>query len=412
MYSQASTQQIQIEERKKETMGLMEKPPTILFPLLPRNLVSSVLISADKSLFYLSERYKLLKMIRYLVVTCFLFFLKLIPSSIPTNLLSLSLQTDENYSFKTDKNDAYAVAGVGIGDSGISRALSQLLASVNDIPVSSRKYEIVRSLAERLIEENCREGIEALREMNRVVLSAAFSRTLCQLEAAMAEHDRVGLDGSVARPVRWLDRYQVVRVLRAVRSVGDGVWGRAGKGVVRDVNRSGNSAEKMAAELLWLAQKLAACGFADEAVEKWASASNLASVSLLAEPRLQGSVVKVTAFLFNQARNIRVEEDREESSKEKRSQTKMKMITSWLPLLCRGSNGSDVPVLSIGERAELEKILEDAIEKLEEEEQEQVLSLWLHHFTYCPSSDWPNLHASYVRWCTASRKALCSHLSI
>ncbi|MBA0630988.1 hypothetical protein Godav_003028, partial [Gossypium davidsonii] len=180
----------------------MEKPPTILSPLLLRNLVSSVLISADKSLFYLSERYKLLKMIRYLVVTCFLFFLKLIPSSIPTNLLSLSLQPDENYSFKTHKNDAYAVS-VGIGDSGISRALSQLLASVNDIPVSSRKYEIVRSLAERLIEENCREGIEALREMNRVVLSAAFSRTLCQLEAAMAENDRVGLDGSVARPVQY-----------------------------------------------------------------------------------------------------------------------------------------------------------------------------------------------------------------
>ncbi|KAA3463569.1 1,8-cineole synthase [Gossypium australe] len=407
MFSQASTQQIQIEERKKETMGLMEKPPTILFPLLLHNLVSSVLISADKSLFYLSERYKLLKMIRYLVVNCFLFFLKLIPSSIPTNLLSLSLQPDKNYSFKTHKNGDYAAAGVGIGDSGISRALSQLLASVNDIPVSSRKYEIVRSLAERLIEENCREGIEALREMNRVVLSAAFSRTLCQLEAAMAEHDRVGLDGSVARPVQ----YQVVRVLLAVRSVGDGVWGTAGKRVVRDGNRSGNSAEKMAAELLWLAQKLAACGFADEAVEKWASASNLASLSLLAEPRLQASLVKVTAFLFNQAKNIRVEEDREESSKEKCSQTNMKMITSWLPLLCRGSNGSDVPVLSISERADLEKILEDAIEKLEGEEQEQVLSVWLHHFTYCPSSDWPNLYASYARWCTASRKALCSHLS-
>ncbi|KAL4323481.1 hypothetical protein GQ457_11G002220 [Hibiscus cannabinus] len=61
-----------------------------------------------------------------------------------------------------------------------------------------------------------------------------------------------------------------------------------------DVNRSGNSAEKLAVELLWLAEKMVACGFGEEAVERWASASNLASLSLLAEPRLQGSLVKVS----------------------------------------------------------------------------------------------------------------------
>ncbi|KAK8561379.1 hypothetical protein V6N12_048451 [Hibiscus sabdariffa] len=335
-------------------MGLMENPPTILLPLLLRNLLFHVLFYADKSLFYLSERYTLLKIVRYFVVTCFLFFLKFIPSNLR------SLQADD-YSFKPRKTDVYAVgvaSGSGIGDSGIARALSQLLSSVNDIPVSSRKYEIVRSLAEWLIEENNREGVEALGEVNRVVLSAAFSRTLCQLEAAMAEltHGKVGYDGG---PVQ----YQMIRVLKAVRSVGDGVWSsRVGSGV-EDGNRSENSAEKLAAELLWLAQKLASCGYADEAVERWASASNLASLSLTAEQRLQGSLVKVSA-----------------------------------------SNGSDMPVLSINERAELEKVLEDAIDKLEGEEQERVLSLWLHHFTYCASSDWPNLYASYARWCTTSRK--------
>ena len=102
-------------------------------------------------------------------------------------------------------------------------------------------------------------------------------------------------------------------------------------------------------------------------------------------------------------------EETEESNKESHRQTKMKMLTSWLPLLCRASNGTDVPVLSISERAELKKVLEETIEMLEQEEQEQVLSLWLHHFTYCPSSDWPNLLASYAHWCTTSRKLLCLH---
>ena len=97
--------------------------------------------------------------------------------------------------------------------------------------------------------------------------------------------------------------------------------------------------------------------------------------------------------------------EQEDETKKEQRQTNMKMLMSWLPLLCRGSNGTDTPVLSINERAELEKVLEEIIEMLEkEEEQEKVLSLWLYHFTYCSSSDWPNLLASYTRWCTTSRK--------
>ncbi|KAK7825652.1 hypothetical protein CFP56_032930 [Quercus suber] len=166
------------------------------------------------------------------------------------------------------------------------------------------------------------------------------------------------------------------------------------------------SGEKLAAELLWLAQKLVACGCAEEAVSKWAVASNLAWLGLWAQPRLQGSLVKISAFLFKQAKILGLYEI-EESKKEQQRQTKKKMLLSWLPLLCRASNGTDVPILSMSERVELEKVLEESIEMLEQEEdQEQVLSLWLHHFTYCPSSDWPNLHASYTRWCNASRKLL------
>ncbi|XP_022725879.1 uncharacterized protein LOC111282164 isoform X3 [Durio zibethinus] len=279
--------QYQKKERNKENLSMMEISATAIAPLLLRNMVTSIFIYADKFLLTLAEKYKLLEIIRYLVITSFLFFLRLFPSLFPSDLQS---QQSHDHKFKPPQNDSYVVAS-GVGDSGIARALSQLLSSITDIPVSSRKYEIVRSLAERLIEENNREDIEALREVNRKVLSAALSRTLCQLEAAMVElgQDRVGHDGAGPGPVQ----YRLNRVLRAVRSVGDGVWTRVGR-VREDVNRSGNSAEKLAAELLWLAQKLAACGFEEEAVERWASASNLAWLSLLAGPRLQASLVKVT----------------------------------------------------------------------------------------------------------------------
>ncbi|GMJ03456.1 hypothetical protein like AT5G64230 [Hibiscus trionum] len=376
-------------------MGMMENSAIVIPSLLLQNTVISLLIYADKSSLILAEKYRLIEIFRYLLITSFLFFSRLFPSLFPS--YSLSLRAD-GCSFNP-RQSKYVITESEIGDSGIARALLQLLSSVNDIPVSSRKYGIVRSLAEKLIEDNNREDIEALRRINRTVLSSAFSMTLCRVEAAMVE---LGQDGVVGRAVSGLVHYQLNRVLRVVRSVGDGVWGRVRRGR-EGVNRSGISAEKLAAELLWLAEKLAACGFEEEAVERWASASNLARVSLLAEPRLQGSLVKVSAFLFKQAKYMGLE-DTDEASKDRSRQMKMKMLTSWLPLLCRASNGTDMPVLSLSERVELEKILEVAIEMLRHVEQEQVLSLWLHHFTLCPSSDWPNLLASYARWCTTSRK--------
>ncbi|KAM3742353.1 hypothetical protein ACB098_07G063600 [Castanea mollissima] len=361
-------------------------------PLLLRNLLTTLFIYADKSVINLAEKYKLLELIRYTLYASFLFLLRILPSFFP----SLLNPIPQNPTTKKADNNY-----VPAGDSGISRALSQLLSIVNDIPVSSRKYEVVRSLAEKLIDENNREGSQALREVNRTVLSLAFDRTLTQLEAAVVEkggqEDRAGDGGSGSGPVE----YKLSRVLKAVRRFGTGKKSPVG------MNRlEACSAEKLAAELLWLAQKLVSCGCVEEAVSKWAVASNLAWLGLWAEPRLQGSLVKISAFLFKQSKELGLYEI-EESKKEQQKQTKKKMLLSWLPLLCRASNGTDVPILSLSERVELERVLEESIEMLEqEEEQEQVLSLWLDHFTHCPSSDWPNLHASYTRWCNASRKLL------
>ncbi|KAJ4827449.1 hypothetical protein Tsubulata_032968 [Turnera subulata] len=382
-------------------MGLKESSYTTIPPLLLRNLVTGIFFYADKSLLNLSERYKLLEHIRYLLSSSFVFFLRILPSLFP------SLIPGDPEHNPPEKDHSYAPAcGGGNGttpDSGISRALSQLLSIVNDIPVSSRKYEVVRSLAETLIDENNEENVEALREVNRSVLSAAFARTLSQLEAGMGELGYDQAENTGSGPVPGI--FRLNRVLKAVRSVGEGTWTWAGKGRVVGLNRSRNSAEKLAAELLWLAQKLAACGYVEEAVLRWASASNLAWLALSAEPRLQGSLVKASAFLMKQAKDLGLEET-EEAKKEQQRRTKMRMLMSWLPLLCCASNGTDVPVLSTSERAELQKILEEIIGRLEQEEQEQVLSLWLHHYTYCSSSDWPNLNASYARWSNASRKLL------
>ncbi|CAN4107970.1 unnamed protein product [Withania somnifera] len=364
---------------------MTESSSSSVTPLILRNMLTSAFIFADKPFILLAERYKLLETLRYFLISAFLFFLRLLPSLFP----SLN-PSGENYA-----------------ESGISRALTQLLSIVNDIPVSSRKYEVVRSLAERLIDENLLEGNEALREVNCAALSAAFTQTLSQLEATMVAEDGVGGGGVLSGGGRHGGDYigKLSRGLRTIKYYSDVVWqsGRARS----QVSQIGCSAEKLAAELLWLAQKMTACGCVDEAVYMWASASHVAWLSLSAEPRLQGSLVKVSAFLFKQSREIGKDVEDEESTKEHLRRTNMNMLMSWLPLLCRASNGTDTPVLSISERAELERILEQIIGTLEqEEEQEKVLSLWLHHFTYCPTSDWPNLHDCYTRWCTASRKLL------
>jgi hypothetical protein len=46
------------------------------------------------------------------------------------------------------------------------------------------------------------------------------------------------------------------------------------------------------------------------------------------------------------------------------SELRMAMLRSWLPLLCRDSNGTDAPVLSSRERSEMVGVLEELIGKL------------------------------------------------
>ena len=53
-------------------------------------------------------------------------------------------------------------------------------------------------------------------------------------------------------------------------------------------------AEKFAKELLWIAEKLLACGGMEEAVQQWSSAPSLAELSLYASPKVQKSLVRLS----------------------------------------------------------------------------------------------------------------------
>ncbi|KAI3715829.1 hypothetical protein L6452_22817 [Arctium lappa] len=407
---------------------MMELPqsPIPLAPLLLRNILLPLFIYTDKSLLNLTHKFKLFEILRYTIITAFVFFLKFIPTFIPS-----SLNPTHTSDFSDSDSDSSAINWVPFlkgaagkcnnetadnslaGDTCIARALSQLLAIVNEIPVSSRKYDIVRSYAEKLMDENLEEGYESLRKVNATVLSGAFSRALGQLEllaaaartaTAREEGEVSGGGGGGGEVVKTSGGgyFGLNRVFKTVGHYGDAAWTR----FVKRKPRVGGSAEKLSAELLWLAQKLAACGSADEAVRQWASATKLASFALSAQLRLQGSLVKLSALLFKQATCMGGEDDDEGNMEEVRK-IKMKMLMSWLPFICRASNGTDTPVLSFHEKLELETVLGELIGSLKhEEEQEKVLALWLHHFTHCQSTDWPNLYLYYTRWCATSRKLL------
>ncbi|WOL13776.1 hypothetical protein Cni_G22555 [Canna indica] len=272
------------------------------------------------------------------------------------------------------------------------RALSRVLSAVVRVPVASRKYDLVRSLADRILDENLRFNGDrgaALQDLNRAVLSASFARTLVLLEEAVAAGAAAGPgDGSEGRIMGALKS----SMRRWAAPLAEGGFG--------------GSAEKLAAEALWLGQKMAESGAAKEAVAMWGAASRLAAHAISAEPRLQVAFVRVCASLFKHANSKQLGEKGEEENGIDFASSQMAMLRSWLPLLCRACSGVDTPALSIREKTEMLSVLEEMIEKLSWDKQEEILSLWLHHFTICADSDWPNLETCYMRWYSESRKLL------
>ncbi|EEC74030.1 hypothetical protein OsI_08983 [Oryza sativa Indica Group] len=277
--------------------------------------------------------------------------------------------------------------GCPAGASCVGRALAHVLSVASRLPVASRKYELVRGLAERLLDDNARGGGARIGAVNRAALSGAFARTLRQLDAA-AGGEWPGME-------------------LAVRAVRTGMrWWRPTAAALDD-GFGGPAAEKLAAELLWLGQKMAECGAAREAAAQFGAASRLGSRALVAEPTLQVALLRLAVFLFKHA-NSREFELSPGGNEDKGAiaEQRVSLLRSWLPLLCRGSNGTDAPVLSSKERTEMVAVLDELIGKLGWEQQEEILALWLHHFAACPDTDWPNLESCYTRWYAESRRLL------
>jgi len=164
--------------------------------------------------------------------------------------------------------------GSPAGDSCVGRALAHVLSVASRLPVASRKYELVRGLAERLLDDNVRAGGARVGAVNRAALSGAFARTLRQLESAAGGE--------------WPGMELAVRAVRAGMR-----WWRPTASSSLDEGFGGPAAEKLAAELLWLGQKMAECGAAREAVAQFGDAARLGSRALVAEPALQVSLLRL-----------------------------------------------------------------------------------------------------------------------
>ncbi|XP_010034289.1 uncharacterized protein LOC104423502 [Eucalyptus grandis] len=290
----------------------------------------------------------------------------------------------------------------------LGRALSHILALLNDIPASSRKYQFAMSMADRILEENAREGHEDLLEINRMALASAFSRTSSLLYSSLQQTQLKGNNSSVfptsiirALPMgSYINSYLKgvnVCVGAVVRYMKNGTlpWhgsrqltGAAG------MDEGEMAAEKLAQELLWITNKLREFGSLDEVLEQWSFASGLASLCLGANPRVQGFIIKIFAILSSELR---------QESAFISSEVKFGLLSLWLPLCCHGSNGLAYPVMTGLEKVEAERAMDEVISSLPAFDQEVILTNWFQEFTVS-SSDWPNLQASYNRWCQFTRK--------
>uniref|UniRef100_A0A803LRY9 BTB/POZ domain-containing protein n=2 Tax=Chenopodium quinoa TaxID=63459 RepID=A0A803LRY9_CHEQI len=308
----------------------------------------------------------------------------------------------------------------GLSVEALSRALSHILALLNELPATSKKYEFAVAMADRLLDDNTRDGNVELLHVNSVALSSAFECTVNRLyhilnNAAISHVDQANNRGGpwTLRVIRKLplgtyisaymkggisavfphlhSMWQLQKRRSMMNDDGDG---GGDEFVGSDQSAEVVGAEKLAQELLWIIHKLRACYAVDEALVQWSLASNLASLSLNANPRVQALLIKISASLLG---------DIAQAEFKVHTQVQYRLLVLWLPLFCYACSGLRYPVLSSYEKIDVERTMERMIASLSATEQEVVLRNWLQDFAIC-SSDWPNLRPSYDRWCQCSRQ--------
>ncbi|XP_009590559.1 uncharacterized protein LOC107816961 [Nicotiana tabacum] len=285
----------------------------------------------------------------------------------------------------------------------LGRALTHILALLNEIPASSRKYQFAMGMADKIVDENTRCGHVEMLQVNRAALASAFARTSGFLYGSL-KSPRMSEDSGTwpSRILRSLPLGSFVA--SSLKGLGTFFpWVGTATSLLQNKRPSAVpceervndlAAEKHAQELLWITTKMVGCGAVDEALVQWSFASGLASISLSSNSRVQGFIVKITAILFGELKLMKNEVPR---------QVKFNILVLWLPLFCYADNGLSYPVLTGFEKVEMEKTMDELISSLPTIDQEVILTNWLQDFT-TTSSDWPNLQKSYDLWCQSTRE--------
>ncbi|KAL2901485.1 Nucleolar GTP-binding protein 1 [Bienertia sinuspersici] len=164
-------------------------------------------------------------------------------------------------------------------------------------------------MADRLLDENARDGNIELLYVNRAALSSAFERTLNRLynalnNVAQCHADQANNQGGPwsMRVIRklplgtYITAYMKGGISAVFPALQASMWelqkrrsllSDDGDEFAGSDDQSAEvvGAEKLAQELLWIIHKLRACHGVDEALVQWSLASNLSSLALNANPR-------------------------------------------------------------------------------------------------------------------------------
>lgn len=186
---------------------------------------------------------------------------------------------------------------------------------MNEIPVTSRKYQFALGMAEKIMEDNAQSCNLDLLDVNRAALATSFARTTARLQDSLkrsrtADEPFFGglplrvvsalpLGGYVASYVRGLST--CINTVRSLADMTGNLLSQSRKRESAVVGAGGPredevelAVEKLAEELLWMTEKLRRYGAIEEGIKRWSYASGLASLSLTAAPRVQGLMVKIS----------------------------------------------------------------------------------------------------------------------
>ena len=158
-------------------------------------------------------------------------------------------------------------------------------------------------MADKIVDENIRDGHVELMQLNRMALASAFAHTSSLLYGSIKScshaEDSSSWTTRLVGSVFPLGLHVIKRLGTVFPFLGGGGSSTKQVTLIGGVCESHVVAEKHAQELLWLTNKMRLCGTVDEALVQWSLASGLASVALTANPRVQGFMVKISGnFIF------------------------------------------------------------------------------------------------------------------